>query len=181
MKTRGLLVALFVTYLLLLAWAVLWKLEAPFVGAAWSLPRPFKLVPFLASGDAGASDPLELLANVLLFVPFGVYLGLLAPRWRWWTAAAVVAGASLLLEVAQHVISTGSFDITDVIVNTVGGLVGLWLLAVARRRLTATAVTRIVLAGTVLAVIAVVIFAVSPLQYHQPRDVIVPSPTSSGV
>ena len=45
------------------------------------------------------------------------------------------AGASLVLETAQHVLSTGSFDITDVIVNTAGGLAGLGLLALARRRL----------------------------------------------
>jgi len=180
MKTRGLVVALFATYLVLLTWAVLWKLEVPYVGAAWALPRPFKLVPFVASGDAGASDPLELLANLLLFVPFGVYLGLLAPRWRRWAAAALFACASLLLEATQHVISTGSFDITDVIVNTVGGLAGLGVVVLARRRLTVSTITRILLVATVVAVIAVVLFAVSPLQYHQPRDVIFPSPTSGG-
>ena len=176
MKTRGLVVALFATYLVLLTWAVLWKLEVPYVGAAWALPRPFKLVPFVASGDAGASDPLELLANLLLFVPFGVYLGLLAPRWRWWAAAALFAGSSLLLEVAQHVISTGSFDITDVIVNTVGGLAGLALFVVTRRVLhdrTDAVAGRVLVVGTALALVAVALFAVSPLQFHQPRDVIV--------
>jgi len=80
---RAILIGAFAVYLVLLVWGVLWKFETPFVGAAWALPRPFKLVPFVASGDAGASEPLELLANLLLFVPFGLYVALLADRWRW--------------------------------------------------------------------------------------------------
>jgi glycopeptide antibiotics resistance protein len=180
---RGLLVALFVLYLVLLAWIVLWKLELPWIGEAALLPRPIKLVPFFPSGDAGASAPLEVLANVLLFVPFGLYLGLLAPSWSWWNGAAVFAGASLILETTQHVLSTGSFDITDVIVNTIGGVAGLGLLAALRRRLTGRTVavmTRALLVLTGLSLIAVVIFIVSPLHYAQERDVVVtPSETVS--
>ena len=37
--------------------------------------------------------------------------------------------ASLFLETTQHLLSTGSFDTTDIIMNTVGGLTGLGLLA----------------------------------------------------
>ena len=108
---RALLVALFVVYLALLAWSVLWKFEVPWIGEAALRPRPIKLIPFLPSGDAGASAPQEVVANLLLFVPFGLYLGLLAPGWQWWKAACVFVGASLALEVTQHLISTGSFDI----------------------------------------------------------------------
>ena len=85
-----LLVVLFVVYLVLLAWIVLWKLEAPYVGAAALLPRPIKLIPFLPSAEAGGSAPLEVVANILLFVPFGLYLGLLAPSWQWWKAGGRV-------------------------------------------------------------------------------------------
>ena len=118
------MIGLFVVYLVLLAWMVLWKFEMPWVGTAALLPRPLKLVPFVPSGDAGASAPQEVIANLLLFVPFGIYLGLLAPSWRWWANAAVFAGASTVLEVTQHLISVGSFDTTDIIVNTAGGLAG---------------------------------------------------------
>lgn len=163
-------VALLVIYLILLAWVVIWKLEVPWIGEAALLPRPIKLVPFLPSGDAGASAPLELLANLLLFIPFGFYLGALV-RWPWWRVLAVLAGASLILEITQHVLSTGSFDITDVIVNTAGGMLGLWVIRAAR--LTAPTITRISLIFTVLIVIAVTVFVVSPLRYAAPRDVIV--------
>ncbi len=56
--------------------------------------------------------------------PFGVYLGFLAPTWPWWKSTGVFIGASFVLEATQHLLSTGSFDTTDVIVDTVGGLAG---------------------------------------------------------
>ena len=117
---QRLLIVLFAIYLVLLAWTVVWKLDVPYVGAAALLPRPIKLIPFLATGEAGASAPLELVANVILFVPFGIYLGLLTPTWQPWKWASVFVVASLFLETTQHLLSTGSFDTTDIIMNTVG-------------------------------------------------------------
>jgi glycopeptide antibiotics resistance protein len=175
------LVVLFVVYLVLLAWIVLWKLEVPWIGEAALLPRPIKLVPFLASGDAGASAPLEVVVNLALFVPFGIYLGLLAPSWRWWNSALVFVGASLILETAQHLLSVGSFDITDVIVNTAGGLAGFGLLALVRRRLGArgvAVVTRVCVGAAAVLVLAVALYIASPLHFAAQRDVVVTRPGS---
>lgn len=172
---RVLLVVLFVMYLFLLAWIVLWKLEIPFVGGGGL--RQIKLVPFAATAGAGASAPFEIVANFVLFVPFGIYLCLLAPSWPWQQAACAIAGASLILEVAQYVLAVGSSDITDLIVNTAGGLVGIGLLNLARRRLqtrTTIVMTRLCLIGTVLALLAIGIFITSDLRYG-PRDVAVVS------
>lgn len=165
-RTR--LVVLFMVYLALLVWIVLWKLDVPWVGG---VQRVIKLVPFAATAGNGASAPSEVVMNLVLFVPFGVHLGLLAPSWPWWKIAGTIAGASLALEVAQYVLAVGSSDVTDVIVNTAGGLAGFALLAVARRRFgtrTAAVMTRICSIGTVLALIASAIFIVSPLRYGPP-------------
>ena len=175
--TRGLvpqarLVALFAVYLVLLAWVVLWKLERPVGrrgGVAHRQARPVR-----RHGGAGASTPFDVVANLALFVPFGVYLGLLAPSWPWWKVAGAAAAASLGLEVAQYVLAVGSSDLTDVVVNTAGGLVGLGLLALARRRLrarTAAVLTRVCTIGTVLAVLAGALVVASPLRYGPPEDV----------
>lgn len=74
-----LLVIAFAVYVALLAWVILWKLEAPWIGDAAGFARRLKLVPFVPSGDAGASMPAELLINLVLFVPFGLFAGALAP------------------------------------------------------------------------------------------------------
>ena len=173
---RGRLVALFMVYLLLLAWVVLWKLQLPYVGEG--ALRHIKLVPFAPTAEDGASEPLEVIANVVLFVPFGLYLGLIAPSWPWWKLASVVAGSSLALEVTQWVLSIGSCDVTDLIVNTTGGLAGLGLLVLARRRLqdrTGAVMARVCSIGTVVVVLAAGIFIASPVRYAPIRDVHIPA------
>ena len=167
--TRTALVAMFVVYLVVLVWTVLWKLEVPWTGGDTMV----KLVPFVAAGGAGASAPVEVVANLVLFVPLGIYLGLLAPRWPWWAAAGTIAGASVALEVTQYVLAVGRSDTTDVIVNTVGGLVGLGLLALARHTLaarTATVMTQICSIATVLALLGGGLYLASPWQPVHVRD-----------
>lgn len=181
-RAQLLVIALFAVYLVLLAWIVLWKLEVPWIGDAAGHWRPIKWVPFVPSGDADASAPLEVAVNFALFIPFGLYLGQLAPSWQWWKAIGVFAGASVGLETAQHLLSIGSVDITDVIANTAGGLAGLGLLALARRSLrtrTAPVMVRVFAVGTVVCVLAVAAFIASPLHYGPQRDVIVQRPSAS--
>jgi glycopeptide antibiotics resistance protein len=176
---RRLLLVLFVVYLVLLVWIILWKLEVPYVGAAASLDRPIKLVPYFPSGDFNASDPLEVLVNILLFVPFGIYLGMLAPRLRWWPVAGILIASSLVLETTQHLLSVGSFDLTDVIDNSAGGLIGFGVLVLARRRLAARGawlITRICLIGGIVAVLVVAAFIASPLRFVGQQDVLIPRP-----
>ena len=181
--TPALLIVVFVVYLVLLTWAILWKFTIPWVGESAGLPHPIKLVPFLPSGDAGVSNPFEVAANVLLFVPFGLYLGSFARTWQWWKLTAVFLGASLVLEITQHLIATGSFDTSDLISNTAGGVAGLGLLALARRRfgsrLPAIGI-RIAVIGTALAVVAIAAFIASPLRYAPQHDVVLHRPASTG-
>ncbi len=175
-RDRIALIVAFVVYLALLTWVVLWKLEAPWIGEAAGLVRPIKLVPFAPSGDAGASAPAEMLINLVLFVPFGLFIGALAPIWSWWKAGVAALGASLLLETVQHLISTGSFDTTDLVVNTVGALLGWAIFLAVRRRAgerTAAVMTRVCVIVCALALTAVIAFVVSPLHYGPQRDVVV--------
>ncbi len=167
--TRTALVTLFVVYLVILVWTVLWKLEVPWTGGDTMV----KLVPFVAAGGAGASAPVEVVANPVLFIPLGIYLGLLAPRWPWWAAAGTIAGASVALEVTQYVLAVGRSDTTDVIVNTLGGIVGLGLPALARHTLaarTATVMTQICSIATVLALLGGGLYLASPWQPVHVRD-----------
>ncbi len=177
---RRILIGAFVVYLVLLAWVVLWKLETPWIGAAAGLPRPLKLVPFIASGDADASAPVEVIINIVIFVPFGLFVGALAPTLAWWKGGGIFLAASLGLETTQHLISTGSFDTTDLLVNTFGGLLGSAICSALRRRLGDRApvtIERICVIIATLALVAVVAFSASPLHYGPQRDVIVEHPT----
>jgi len=150
---RRILIALFAIYLALLVWVVLWKAHLPFIGR--DDMREIKLVPFVSGEGYGFSDPYEVLANLLLFVPLGIYLGALGVK----GAVPIVIGTSLALEVAQFVLATGSSDVTDVIVNTAGGLIGLGLFALLRPKPRLLVWTLGV--GTALAVAAIVVVIAS--------------------
>jgi len=172
-RTRPWLVALFAVYLVLLVWLVLWKLDVPWIGSG--VRRTVKLVPFVATAQNGPSDPSEVLGNVLVFVPFGVYLALLAPHRPWWRtwarALGSVALTSAALEVAQYVLAVGSTDISDVLANTAGGVAGLVLVALVRlvlRRRTTAVLTGLCAVGTVVALLATAAFLTSPVRYGGP-------------
>ena len=179
---RRALAVLFAVYLALLVWLVLWKLHVPFIGR--DDMRELKLIPFVSGGSFGASAPFELIGNLLVFVPFGVYVGLLAPAWRWTRVLAVAAGASLTLEVVQFVTAVGSADVTDVIVNSAGGLLGFGLLALAhRRRVVDRVFVSILAACTVLALVAAGVQVASFPRIPPPRQgepTIVSPPWSPG-
>ncbi|WP_207632168.1 VanZ family protein [Occultella kanbiaonis] len=167
----ALMASLFAVYLLLLVWLVLWRFEVPWTGGG--ALRQVKLVPFLPTGDADANTAREVVANAAFFVPFGIYLALFAPAWRWWQGVAVAAGASVALEVAQYVLAVGSSDVTDLIANAAGALAGIGVIALVRRRLGMRAevvMARVCLIATVLAVLATVLLVVSGLRYAPPQD-----------
>ena len=125
---RALVVAVLVVYLVLLVWLVVWKLNEPFVGTA--ADRHLKLIPFVATSTAGASRPIEVIGNVLVFVPYGILLGLLRPS-RPWLSTAAIAATSCAFEIAQYVLAVGVTDTSDVIANTAGGALGLVLARLA--------------------------------------------------
>ncbi|MFC7486384.1 VanZ family protein [Knoellia sp. CPCC 206453] len=168
-RRRVLLATLFLVYLVLLTWVVMWKLEMPWVGGG---VRNVKLVPFVtgSNGD-GASQPIEVWANLLLFVPFGVYLRLLAPSWSPLSMTALAVGVSGAMEAAQFVLAVGRTDSSDVIANTAGAAVGIVLFALVQHGIGPRArrlMTRACLAGTAVALVACGLFVSGPIRYGPP-------------
>jgi hypothetical protein len=76
---------------------------------------------------------VEAVANVVMFVPFGVLVGLLVRRW--WAVVLLAAATSTLVETVQLALPTRVSTIQDVVMNTLGAGVGVAaLVAVARAR-----------------------------------------------
>lgn len=150
------LFALLCVYLLLLAGVILFKL--PFYSAAGDTTRVINVIPLSGSFD-GQGDLIwgEIAYNTLLFVPFGIYLGMLT-RWTFGRRVLVIAGLSLGFELAQYVFALGVTDVTDLIDNTLGGIVGIGI-ATALTKLFGTAATRIVgLLASLLTALVVIEF-----------------------
>ena len=72
--------------------------------------------------------PVETLSNIAVFVPFGFFLGewlALSNRTGSWRRVGLVTlaafGLSLCIECLQLLLHVGFFEVTDLVMNTVGG------------------------------------------------------------
>jgi glycopeptide antibiotics resistance protein len=75
--------------------------------------------------------PVETLSNIAVFVPFGFFLGewlASSNRTGSWRRVGLVTlaafGLSLCIECLQLVLKVGFFEVTDLVMNTVGGVFG---------------------------------------------------------
>jgi glycopeptide antibiotics resistance protein len=90
--------------------------------------RNINLIPFSeALNKNGNIDVPEIILNVLIFVPLGIYAGILFDSWTLTKKICFFFLISLLVEGLQFILRAGAFDTTDIITNTVGGIVGLML------------------------------------------------------
>ncbi|MFP5113571.1 VanZ family protein [Bacillaceae bacterium C204] len=86
---------------------------------------PFKTI-FNTIQSPSIHDLINLFGNILIFMPFGVFLLLLSKNKGISLKDTLVLSLSLslCLECLQFVLFIGSFDVDDLILNTSGGLLG---------------------------------------------------------
>ncbi|MEP7371776.1 MAG: VanZ family protein [Chitinophagaceae bacterium] len=119
-STNKLTIVLFVIYLIALFWILLFKLGVQF---SYMGNGSVNLIPFSDSKpDAGG-----IILNVLICVPLGIYAGVLFKRRTFSTKLFFFFLISSLFEVLQFILRAGAFDITDIITNTLGGIIGLMI------------------------------------------------------
>ncbi len=141
LRSRKLTIALFAFYLLALSALILFKtrmsfrfLHLMFNFADPNVRTSVNLVPFGGMLVLnGRPDYNEIILNGLVFVPFGVFLSMLGKKKSFASLFLPIFLTSLLFEVAQYVFSLGASDITDVLANTLGGLLGVGIFYVLRK------------------------------------------------
>ena len=84
----------------------------------------------------GLSSVLNLLGNVLIFLPFGFFETMASRRTSFWGTLMDGFLVSLLVEAFQFVSKVGRFDVDDLILNTAGVIIGylLFLICGTMRR-----------------------------------------------
>ncbi|WP_051422911.1 VanZ family protein [Arthrobacter sp. MA-N2] len=95
--------------------------------------RSINLIPFASIAEYVSSHPsgtgkvafANVVGNILIFIPLGVYVSWLRPRWAAWLTVVTVASVSVAVEIIQGVFAVGASDIDDVILNCVGGIIGI--------------------------------------------------------
>lgn len=104
-------------YLLFLVWGILWKCGIPYIGDG-SL-RVINLLPF------NGNTRWEMQFNLAVFMPFGFFLSAVKPkRTKAWLILITLL-ASFVLEIVQYILAVGRSDVTDILLNTLGGAVGI--------------------------------------------------------
>ncbi|MGF0032084.1 VanZ family protein [Bariatricus sp. SGI.154] len=66
----------------------------------------------------------NLFGNVIIFVPFGFFMPMASKYRSFFTTVFYSFGLSLCVETFQLIAKVGSFDVDDLLLNTIGGLVG---------------------------------------------------------
>ncbi len=125
-RTNQLTQVLFTIYLIALVWILIFKLGVHFT--YMENERSINLIPY---GEPlflnGKLDLGEMIMNVVIFLPLGIYAGILFQRYMLGKKLFLFSFISLIIEVLQYIFGIGAFDITDIINNTLGGIIGLMI------------------------------------------------------
>ena len=113
----------FILYILLLIWIIVFKFRLN-ISSIKSI-RSINLLPFKTNTLVNGIK--ETIINFLLFIPFGMYLKYFFKNHTFFNIVIIIL-TSFIFEVLQYVLHIGVSDITDIIMNTFGGLIGIILI-----------------------------------------------------
>ena len=123
-RQRNLTRILFAVYFLILVWILLFKMS--FSINELYKNRSINIIPFMGSVIVNGRIYIsEIINNIVVFIPVGIYVCMLKKDWPILKKISVGFFISLCIEVLQFVLAIGATDITDLIGNTFGGIVGI--------------------------------------------------------
>lgn len=109
-------------YILLLTWIIVFKFRIDITSLKYI--RSINLIPFKTNGAINGMK--ETLVNLILFIPFGMYLEYLLKIKK--LNIIIIILTSFCYEIMQYIFHIGVSDITDIIMNTLGGIIGILLI-----------------------------------------------------
>lgn len=135
MKTNYFVCLLFVAYLALLVKVIVFKLpidlaQLPELNIWNQLSQgnyvPFKTILIYLSGEPSWNIAIRNIGgNIVPFIPLGIFIPLIHKRLSKWKYVFIISFIlSLMLEGMQVLLQTGVFDIDDILLNTLGVVVG---------------------------------------------------------
>lgn len=123
-KQNVLTIVLLTVYMLVLTGVIVFKM--PYCTELSDGIRVINLIPLQGSFDYnGVFNSREIIGNILIFIPLGIYICMLKSKWPFMSKVLPVFLISLLFEVTQYIFAIGRTDITDILGNTLGGVIGI--------------------------------------------------------
>lgn len=146
-------------YFFLLIWLILFKFEIHI--SKLDTIRSINFIPFHYANEIGINFHLkEVIYNVLVFVPLGVYIQFFKPQWSFLVKTLLAFCISFIFESLQYIFAIGASDITDIIDNTLGGIIGVLLAKILGKICKEKSITIINVIGLIIEVIAFALFIV---------------------
>lgn len=122
----------FAIYCAFLVWVILFKLQ--FSLKEIEQTRSINFIPFYNDGKGTVEFHIsEAIDNLLIFAPFGLLLAMMRRPKSLQTKFWLIPFVSLFFETMQYILSVGRSDITDIITNTAGGVLGIVVFFVLAR------------------------------------------------
>ncbi len=131
----GFLYVIFICYILLLFKILLWSRVSilELFDNQRTLFSSINLIPFHSINQyiSGSSDTIRRLAfgnvigNIVIFIPLGIYLPLFKKDKRVLVSLLFIFIVSLVVEILQGLLGMGVSDIDDIILNSLGGWIGI--------------------------------------------------------
>ena len=117
----------FIFYAVFVIWNILFKYVSPLelFSTERHFMRSYNLIPYFDLIVKGHVNALDLYGNILLFIPFGVYLSYHEENRNMFRSVLIILFVSIGFELIQFVFGIGATDVTDVINNTLGGVIGM--------------------------------------------------------
>lgn len=110
--------------------------------------RSYNLIPLktIMEYTSGSSIfDINILGNIAAFIPFGIYIQVIKKRKEFVRSLAVIGATSLSIEIIQFVFGLGVCDIDDVILNIIGGVIGVMVYKLLMRILKSEVRTKTVI------------------------------------
>ncbi len=122
--SRSLLI-FFSLYLIALTWIILFKLTIPENIGTLARDRVLNVIPFYDIIAGKYFDKFDMVANIIVFIPFGIYTAVMLKEISTKYQAIMAFLLSLTYEMIQFIFAIGVADITDVMMNTLGAYMGI--------------------------------------------------------
>lgn len=124
MKSKKLTSILLGIYVIIISWIIVFKMQFSFD----SLPyiRSINLIPFGESVIVNGKIYFgEIINNLIVFIPVGLYMGMIWKDKKILKKVVPILSLTLIFECLQYILHVGASDITDIIMNTLGGIIGI--------------------------------------------------------
>ena len=159
MKSKKITLILMIFYLIALIWVIIFKLEF----SIKELPqiRNINLIPFNQPAIVnGKADISEIVLNVFAFIPYGLFIHILMDEKSILKKLLIIFTTSFIFELIQYIFAIGASDITDIISNTSGGIIGVVVSMFMEKLLRENWIKYINIVSTICAIILTAIIVI---------------------